>query len=157
MSDKKGKNDMSDSSTSDILKAMSDKDHSQNLPAVLSEYKLLLTDYQRKQDVLTKKASFWRASTLWAGILTGCLVFVLGLWLSDTKNALSDSKTALSDKERLLSDKEKALFVAERGLSETQKTLEATQKELTGVQTALAEKNAKLTKLEGSLSNEHKE
>jgi hypothetical protein len=84
-----------------------------NLPILLSDYRNMMTDLQKKQEQLIKNATLWKTTAIWLSIL---LVFIGGFWgfsLYDSRKMMSDIKREMTDRINDLSDKE----------TETQKAL----------------------------------
>lgn len=127
-SDKMGLFDMSDN----IKKPMSDI---KNLPVLLSDYRNILADLQKKQERLIADAVRWKTSAIWLIILTVFIGGVLGFFLYDTKKTMSDNKKEMSDRINDLSDR-----------------ADAAQKELSSAKETLFQKEILINKLEQAAS-----
>lgn len=106
ISEKKGEFEMSESekpSLSESQMALSERDFkSKSLPALLSEM-------QKKQEILLQQATKWRVTTIWISILGVVVAGFLGFYLADTKKALSERDMALSERDKVLSESQKSL------------------------------------------------
>lgn len=100
--DKEGLFDKSDIKT----RPMSDI---KNVPILMSDYKNILFELQKQQTELIRRATLWRITTIWIGVLSVVISGLLGLYIYDAKRAMSDIKTEMSDIRRTMSDKEKAM------------------------------------------------
>jgi hypothetical protein len=133
MSDKSGLFDMSDI----VKKPMSDI---KNLPILMSDYRNILTDLQKKQEQLVANATRWKTTAIWIGVLAVFIAGFMGSYLYDTKKAMSDNKREMSDRINDLSDK-----VAEA------------QKEITSAKEALFQKEIWINRLEQVVPQEKRE
>ncbi len=107
-----GKPSLSESQT-----ALSERDfRAKNLPALISEM-------QKKQEVLLQQATKWRVTTIWISILGAVVAGFLALYLVDTKNALSEREMALSERDKSLSESQKALYEMSEREKQAIKTL----------------------------------
>ncbi|MBU4312773.1 MAG: hypothetical protein KJ706_08670 [Candidatus Omnitrophica bacterium] len=116
ISDKSDKTSVFDKS--DIInKPMSDI---KNLPILMSDYRNILIDLQKKQEQLITKATRWKTSAIWLAVLAVFIGGFMGLFLYDTKKMMSDNKREMSDRINDLSDK---VTEAQKELSSTKETL----------------------------------
>lgn len=68
-----------------------------NLPALLSEM-------QKKQEVLLEHATKWRVTTFWVSVLGVVVVGFLYFYLTDTKKVLSERNKVFSESQKALSE-----------------------------------------------------
>ena len=91
-----------DKAMSDINRPMSDI---KNLPILLSDYRKMVMDFQKRQEEMTKAVERWRTTTYWLIVVMLLCVSGLGYYLYDTKKAMSDIKTEMSNKVNSMSDR----------------------------------------------------
>ena len=132
-SDKSGLFDKSDIPN----KPMSDI---KNLPILMSDYRNMMSDLQKKQEQLVANATRWKTTAIWIGVLAVFIAGFMGFFLYDTKKAMSDNKREMSDRINDLSDK-----VAEA------------QKEITSAKEALFQKEIWINQLEQVVPQEKRE
>lgn len=132
-SDKTGVFDKSDIAN----KPMSDI---KNLPILMSDYRNILVDLQKKQEQLTAKATRWKTSAIWLAILVVFIGGFMGFYLYDTKKMMSDNKKEMSDRINDLSDK-----------------VTGAQKELSSAKEALFQKEIWINRLEQAVPQDKRE
>jgi len=115
-------------------KSMSD---TKNLPILLSDYRNMMADLQKKQGQLIKNATLWKTTAIWLSILAVFVGGFLGFFLYDSRKMMSDIKNEMSTRINDLSDK----------------TTEA-QKELLTAKDALFQKEIWINKLEQTMPKE---
>jgi len=152
-SDISDKPDMSDKTTvfdmSDIKeRPMSDI---KNLPILMSDYRNMLYEMQRKQEQLIAAATRWKTSTIWLSVLAVFISGFMGFSLYDTKKAMSDSKKEMSD---MMSDMKREMSDRINDMSD--KVTEA-QKELSATKEALFQKKLWISRLKRTIPQEKKE
>jgi hypothetical protein len=76
-----------------------------NLPILLSDYRNMMVDLQKKQEQLIKNATLWKTSAIWLTILAVFIGGFLGFSLYDSRKMMSDIKREMSDRINDLSDK----------------------------------------------------
>ncbi len=128
--DKIGEFDKSDSKN----KSKSD---SKNLPILLSDYRNMMADLQKKQEQLIKSTTLWKTTAIWLSILAVFIGGFMGFFLYDSRKMMSDIKNEMSARINDLSDK----------------TTEA-QKELLTAKDALFQKEIWINKLEQIMPKE---
>ncbi|PIW68422.1 MAG: hypothetical protein COW10_02625, partial [Candidatus Omnitrophica bacterium CG12_big_fil_rev_8_21_14_0_65_42_8] len=100
-SEKRGEFEISESgrpSLSESQIALSERDFKvKGLPALLSEM-------QKKQELLLKDAVTWKVTAIWISILGLVIVGLFYLYLTDTKRVLSERERALSESQKTLSE-----------------------------------------------------
>lgn len=133
--------DMSDIGEFDISdiknKPMSDI---KNLPILMSDYRNILVDLQKKQERLISDAVRWKTSAIWLTVLAVFIGGFMGLFLYDAKKMMSDNKREMSDRINDLSDK-----------------VTEAQKELSSAKEALFQKEIWINRLEQAVSQEKRE
>lgn len=91
-----------------------------NLPVLLSDYRNMMSDLQKKHEQLVKSATLWKTTAFWITILTVFIGGFLGFSLYDSRKTMSDIKKEMSDKITALSDKateaQKELLIAKEAL-----------------------------------------
>ena len=108
-----------------------------NLPILLSDYRNMMMDLQKKQEQLIKNATLWKTSAIWLTILAVFIGGFLGFSLYDSRKMMSDIKKEMSARINDLSDK----------------ATEA-QKELSSTKDALFQKEIWINKLEQTMPKE---
>lgn len=108
-----------------------------NLPILLSDYRNMMVDLQKKQEQLIKNATLWKTTAIWLTILAVFIGGFLGFSLYDSRKMMSDIKREMSDRINDLSDK-----------------ATETQKELSNTKDALFQKEIWLNKLEQIIPKE---
>jgi len=108
-----------------------------NLPILLSDYRNMMADLQKKHDQLIKNATLWKTTAIWLTILAVFIGGFLGFFLYDSRKMMSDIKKEMSDRINDLSDK----------------ATEA-QKELLTAKDALFQKEIWINKLEQTIPKE---
>jgi len=108
-----------------------------NLPILLSDYRNMMTDLQKKQEQLIKNATLWKTTAIWLTVLAVFIGGFLGFFLYDSRKMMSDIKKEMTDRINDLSDK-----------------AETTQKELLTAKDALFQKEIWITKLEQTIPKE---
>lgn len=108
-----------------------------NLPILLSDYRNMMADLQKKQEQLIKNAIFWKTTAIWLTILAVFIGGFLGFSLYDSRKMMSDIKKEMSARINDLSDK----------AAEAQKALLSTKD-------ALFQKEIWLNKLEQTIPKE---
>ena len=76
-----------------------------NLPILLSDYRNMMADLQKKQEQLIKNAILWRTTAIWLTVLAVFIGGFLGFSLYDSRKMMSDIKREMSDRINDLSDK----------------------------------------------------
>ncbi|MBU4259575.1 MAG: hypothetical protein KKI12_09070 [Proteobacteria bacterium] len=76
-----------------------------NLPILLSDYRNMMVDLQKKQEQLIKNATLWKTTAIWLTILAVFIGGFLGFSLYDSRKMMSDIKREMSDRINDLSDK----------------------------------------------------
>ncbi len=118
-------------------KLMSDN---KNLPILLSDYRNMMLELQKKQEQLIKNATLWKTTAIWLTILTVFISGFLGFFLYDSRKMMSDNKREMTDRINGLSDK-----------------VTEAQKELSNTKEALFQKEIWINKLEQTISKEKTE
>lgn len=108
-----------------------------NLPILLSDYRNMMGDLQKKQEQLIKSATLWKTTAIWLIILAVFIGGFLGFFLYDSRKMMSDIKKEMSARINDLSDK----------------ATEA-QKELLTTKDALFQKEIQINKLEQTILKE---
>jgi len=108
-----------------------------NLPILLSDYRNMMTELQKKQEQLIKNATLWKTTAIWLTILAVFIGGFLGFSLYDSRKMMSDIKREMSDRINDLSDK----------ATEAQKALSSTKD-------ALFQKEIWINRLEQAISKE---
>ncbi len=108
-----------------------------NLPILLSDYRNMMTELQKKQEQLIKNATLWKTTAIWLTILAIFIGGFLGFSLYDTRKMMSDIKKEMTVRINDLSDK----------------ATEA-QKELLTTKDALFQKEIQINKLEQTIPKE---
>jgi len=83
-------------------KPMSD---SKNFPILLSDYRNMMADLQKKQEQLIKNTTLWRTTAIWLSVLAVFIGGFLGFSLYDSRKMMSDIKRELTSRINDLSDK----------------------------------------------------
>lgn len=83
-------------------KPMSD---TKNLPILMSDYRNMLMEQQKKQEQLIKNATLWKTTAIWLTVLAVFIGGFLGLSLYDSRMMMSDIKEEMSSRINDLSDK----------------------------------------------------
>lgn len=100
-SEKKGEFEISESGKaafSEMQMAISERDFKvKNLPVLLSEM-------QKKQEILLKDAVKWKVTAIWISVLGAVVAGFLYSYLTDTKRYLSERNKALSESQKALSE-----------------------------------------------------
>jgi len=104
------KSDIKNKSKSDI----------KNLPILLSDYRNMMVDLQKKQEQLIKNATLWKTTAIWLTILAVFIGGFLGFFLYDSRKMMSDIKREASERINDLSDK---VTEAQKELSSTKETV----------------------------------
>ena len=76
-----------------------------NLPILLSDYRNMMVDLQKKQEQLIKSATLWKTTAIWLTILTVFIGGFLGFFSYDSRKMMSDIKKEMSARINDLSDK----------------------------------------------------
>jgi len=108
-----------------------------NLPILLSDYRNMMVELQKKQEQLIKNATLWKTTAIWLTVLAVFIGGFLGFSLYDSRKMMSDIKREMSDRINDLSDK----------------ATEA-QKELSSTKDALFQKEIWINKLEQTIPKE---
>ena len=108
-----------------------------NLPILLSDYRNMMTELQKKQEQLIKNATLWRTTAIWLTVLAAFISGFLGFFLYDSRKMMSDIKKEMTVRINALSDK-----------------AEVAQKELLSAKDALFQKEIWINKLEQTLLKE---
>jgi hypothetical protein len=108
-----------------------------NLPILLSDYRNMMTELQKKQEQLIKNATLWKTTAIWLTILAVFIGGFLGFFLYDSRKMMSDIKKEMSARINDLSDK-----------------AETAQKELLTAKDALFQKEIWINKLEQTIPKE---
>jgi hypothetical protein len=131
------------SDTSDIgefdISDMKNKPKSdiKNLPILLSDYRNMMTELQKKQEQLIKNATLWRTTAIWLTVLAVFISGFLGFFLYDSRKMMSDIKKEMAGRINDLSDK-----------------AETAQKELLSAKDTLFQKEIWINKLEQTIPKE---
>lgn len=96
------------------------KSDSKNLPVLLSDYRNMTAELQKKQEQLIKNTTFWRTTAVWLTVLAVFVGGFLGFFLYDSRKMMSDVKKELTDRINALTDKETE---AQKELSNTKDAL----------------------------------
>ena len=91
-----------------------------NLPILLSDYRNMLTELQKKQEQLIKNATLWKTTAIWLTILTVFISGFLGFFLHDSRKMMSDIKREAYERINDLSDK---VIETQKELSNTKETV----------------------------------
>ena len=87
-----------------------------NLPILLSDYRNMTAELQKKQEQLIKNATLWRTTAIWLTVLAVFISGFLGFFLYDSRKMMSDIKNEMTGRINYLSDKaeiaQKALLTA---------------------------------------------
>jgi len=114
-SEKRGEFEMSESekaSLSESQIAISERDFKvKSLPALLSEM-------QKKQEILLKDAVKWKVTAFWVSILGVVIAGLFYLYLTDTKRVLSERDKAISESQKALSEMSEREKQAIKAISE---------------------------------------
>lgn len=97
-SDKISLLDMSDIKS----KSMSDI---KNLPILMSDYRNMLLEQQKKQEQLIENATLWKTTAIWISVLAVFIGGFLGFFSYDSRKMMSDIKKEMSGRINDLSDK----------------------------------------------------
>jgi len=108
-----------------------------NLPILLSDYRNMMTELQKKQEQLIKNATLWRTTAIWLTVLAVFIGGLLGFFLYDSRKMMSDIKKEMTGRINDLSDK-----------------AETAQKELLTAKDALFQKEIWINKLEQTIPKE---
>jgi hypothetical protein len=76
-----------------------------NLPILLSDYRNMMADLQKKQEQLIKNATLWRTTAVWLVVLAVFISGFLGFFLYDSRKMMSDIKKEMTGRINDLSDK----------------------------------------------------
>ena len=99
-------------SLSEMQMALSERDFKvKNLPALLSEM-------QKKQEVLLKDAVKWKVTAFWISVLGIVIMGLFYFYLTDTKKTLSERESALSESQKALSEMSEREKQAIKNISE---------------------------------------
>jgi len=108
-----------------------------NLPILLSDYRNMMAELQKKQEQLIKNATLWRTTAIWLTVLAVFIGGFLGFFLYDSRKMMSDIKKEMTGRINDLSDK-----------------TETAQKELLSAKDALFQKEIWINKLEQTVPKE---
>lgn len=108
-----------------------------NLPILLSDYRNMMADLQKKHEQLIKNATLWRTTAIWLTVLAVFVSGFLGFFLYDSRKMMSDIKREMIGRINDLSDK-----------------TETAQKELLTAKDALFRKEIWINKLEQTMPKE---
>ena len=108
-----------------------------NLPILLSDYRNMMADLQKKQEQLIKNAVLWRTTAIWLTVLAVFISGFLGFFLYDSRKMMSDIKKEMTGRINDLSDK-----------------AETAQKELLTAKDALFQKEIWINKIEQTIPKE---
>lgn len=108
-----------------------------NLPILLSDYRKMMADLQKKQEQLIENTTLWKTTAIWLTILVVFIGGFLGFSLYDSRKMMSDIKKEMSDRINDLSDKATEV-----------------QKELSNTKDALFQKKIWINKLEQAIPKE---
>ncbi len=108
-----------------------------NLPILLSDYRNMMADLQKKQEQLIKNAVLWRTTAIWLTVLAVFIGGFLGFSLYDSRKMMSDIKKEMTGRINDLSDK----------ATEVQKALSSTKD-------ALFQKEIWINRLEQAIPKE---
>ena len=108
-----------------------------NLPILLSDYRNMMTELQKKQEQLIKNATLWRTTAIWLTVLAVFIGGFFGFFLYDSRKMMSDIKKEMTGRINDLSDK-----------------AETAQKELLSAKDALFQKEIWINKLEQTIPKE---
>jgi len=108
-----------------------------NFPILLSDYRNMMTDLQKKQEQLIKNAVLWRTTAIWLTVLGVFIGGFLGFFLYDSRKMMSDIKNEMTGRINDLSDK-----------------AETAQKELLAAKDALFQKEIWINKIEQTIPKE---
>ncbi|MCG2713381.1 MAG: hypothetical protein L6308_00835 [Candidatus Omnitrophica bacterium] len=108
-----------------------------NLPILLSDYRNMLMELQKKQEQLIKNATLWKTTAIWLTILAVFISGFLGFFSYDSRKMMSDIKKEMSSRINVLSDKATEV-----------------QKELSNTKDALFRKEIWINKLEQTIPKE---
>ena len=111
-----------------------------NLPILLSDYRNMMAELQKKQEQLIKNATLWRTTAIWLIVLAVFISGFLGFFLYDSRKMMSDIKKEMTGRINDLSDK-----------------AETAQKELLSAKDALFQKEIWINKLEQVIPKEKQE
>lgn len=78
----------------------------------------LLSEMQKKQEILLKDSTKWRVTAIWVSVLGVVVAGFLYLYLTDTKKVLSEMNKAFSESQRALSEMSEREKQAIKTLSE---------------------------------------
>ena len=108
-----------------------------NLPILLSDYRNMMTELQKKQEQLIKNATLWRTTAIWLTVLAVFISGFLGFFLYDSRKMMSDIKKEMTGRINDLSDK-----------------AETAQKELLSTKDTLFQREIWINKLEQAVPKE---
>ncbi len=108
-----------------------------NLPILLSDYRNMMADLQKKQEQLIKNAVLWKTTAIWLTVLAVFISGFLGFFLYDSRKMMSDIKKEMTGRINDLSDK-----------------AETAQKELLTAKDALFQKEIWINKIEQTIPKE---
>jgi hypothetical protein len=108
-----------------------------NLPILLSDYRNMMADLQKKQEQLIKNATLWRTTAIWLTVLAVFIGGFLGFFLYDSRKMMSDIKKEMTGRINDLSDK-----------------ADTAQKELLSAKDTLFQKEIWINKLEQTIPKE---
>jgi len=108
-----------------------------NLPILLSDYRNMMTELQKKQEQLIKDATLWRTTAIWLTVLAVFIGGFLGFSLYNSRKMMSDIKKEMTGRINDLSDK-----------------AETAQKELLTAKDAIFQKEIWINKLEQIMPKE---
>lgn len=108
-----------------------------NLPILLSDYRNMMIELQKKQEQLIKNVTLWRTTAIWLTILAVFIGSFLGFFLYDSRKMMSDIKKEMTGRINDLSDK-----------------AETAQKELLTAKDALLQKEIWINKIEQDMPKE---
>ena len=111
-----------------------------NLPILMSDYRNMMSDLQKKQEQLIANATRWKTTSIWLAVLAVFIAGFMGFYLSDIKKAMSNNKREMSDRINDLSDK-----------------VTEAQKELSGAKETLFKKEIWINRLEQVVPKEKRE
>ena len=108
-----------------------------NLPILLSDYRNMMVELQKKQEQLIKNATVWKTTAIWLTILAVFIGGFLGFFLYDSRKMMSDIKKEMTGRINDLSDK-----------------AETAQKELLTAKDVLFQKEIWINRLEQTIPKE---
>ena len=108
-----------------------------DLPILLSDYRNMMTEIQKKQEQLIKNATLWRTTAIWLTVLAIFISGFLGFFLHDSRKMMSDIKKEMTGRINDLSDR-----------------ADTAQEELLTAKDALFQKEIWINKLEQTIPEE---